>query len=68
MGAIIDILDEYRTGRSIVLLEHNRADEWGGYCVKTKCKYKTEDEARRAFQKALPPASKRKTKKVKEKT
>ena len=67
MGVIIDILDEYRTPRSTVLLEHNQADEWGGYSVKTKVIYKTEAEARRAFHKALPPSAKSKPKKPKEK-
>lgn len=68
MGLIIDVLDEYRTLRTVVLLERNRADEWGGYSVKIKRKYNTEAEARRAYQKALPPAAKSKTKKEKEKT
>jgi hypothetical protein len=65
---IVEVVDEYRTGRTVVLLEHNKADEWGGYVVKTKVRYKTEDEARRAFLKALPPAAKKKTKSAKEKT
>lgn len=67
MGVIIDILDEYRTPRTVVLLERNKSDEWGGYSVKTKTKYASEEAARRAFHKALPPSTKSKPKKPKEK-
>ena len=51
---ITDILDEYRSGSTIIILEHQRAsaDRWGGYTVKTWRRYQSEENARAAFEAA----------------
>lgn len=63
MGLIFEILDEYRTGHTAVILERNKTAETGTrYAVKTKQTFRTEAEARAVYEKFLRPTPRKRSK------